>query len=488
MAKIDLVDTTVRDGNQSLWGAAGLNTAKKVTIAPIMDRVGFRAIDFTTSTHLAMAVRLFQENPWDQIRAMHAAMPNTPLCYLGGVRFIAWQIPSDSLMEKSYELVINAGVSRFQIMDAMNDMQANIKNCRMLRKLGAEEIVVALVFTDSPMHTDEFYVKCAKELLTATDVIDRVYLKDPGGLLKPERTDTIIPAIQKTLGDIPLELHSHCTLGFGSRSYLNAAGLGIETLHTASTPLANGTSQPSCENTIYNLRQAGHEVDIDEEALSIMTQYFTDLAQAEGLPIGNTSEFDAAYFKHQVPGGMMSTMTRQLKELGKLDLLPAVLDEISRVREELGYPIMVTPFSQFVGTQAVMNILSDERYSNIPDEIIRYARGDFGIAPIPIEQNLLDRIQSSSRAKELENESPMAEFSEFKKKYGSHKSDEEVILRAVMPEEQVDAMIANSGKQPKTYNPQLSSIKSLLTELGQRRVNHIKIEKPDFKLELRGNQ
>jgi oxaloacetate decarboxylase alpha subunit len=453
-------------------------------IAPVMDRVGFRAIDFTTSTHMAVAVRYQRENPWERIRLMAARMPRTPLSFLTpGMRFISWERASDELMRLAFRLLVRAGIRRFQVIDSMNDVEAAAGVARAVRAEGIEEIVAGLVFTLSPFHDDAYYAeRCA--VLAASPDVDRVYLKDPGGLLRPERARTLLAALRARLGGKPLELHSHCTIGLAPLSYLAAAEVGIDTLHTATGPLGGGTSQPQTERTIENLRALGYPIEVDGAALAKMSAYFTQLARAEGLPVGGAAEVDAAYFEHQLPGGMLTTMTRQLDEIRQRARLPEVIEETARVRAELGFPIMVTPFSQVVGTQAVMNVLAGERYANVPDEVIRYALGRFGSPPQPIEPNVLDTILARPRARELAAEPPMPSLAELRRRIGCDVPDEEFLLRAVMPGAQVDAMLA-AGPARTTYHPQLRPIVTLLRELATRPIHGtVRIEKPGFLLEL----
>jgi oxaloacetate decarboxylase (Na+ extruding) subunit alpha len=483
--RIDFIDTTLRDGNQSLWGATGLNTAMMLEIAPEMDRVGYRAIDFSTSTHMAVTVRFHKEDPWERLRLLKARMPHTPLSFLStGMRFISWETAHPELMRLSYRLLIRNGIQRFMVMDPMNNMQAVIDTATAIASEGCEEIVGALVYTVSPFHDDAYFADCARQL-AKVPAITRLYLKDPGGLLTPERARTLLPAIRAVTGDKALELHSHCTIGLAQFTYPEAPQLGVDTLHTAVRPLANGTSQPAIESVISNLMSAGHSVDINMEAMNKVSSYFAQLAAAEGLPVGQPQEFDARYFQHQLPGGMIGTMRRQLREMRQEHRLAEVYDEVERVRGELGYPIMVTPFSQVIATQAVMNVLAPERYANVPDEVIRYALGLFGTPPAPLDANIRDRIEQLPRAKELAAQPSMADLPELRKQHGKHLSDEEFLLRVVMPADQVDAMVA-AGPSRQNYNAKTRPIEQLMSELTKRPdVTHVRIEKPDFKLELR---
>ncbi len=483
---IDLIDTTVRDGNQSLWGATGLDTGQMLQIAPVMDRVGFNAIDFTTSTHMAVAVRFKKQNPWERTRLMREAMPRTPLSFLTtGMRFISWEIASQELMEFAFRLLVNSGIRRFAIMDPMNNVPAMLDMAALARKAGGEIIVAALTFTLSPLHDDAHFTAAAQKL-ASSGRFDRLYLKDPGGLVTPERAVTLIPALKTAVGAIPLEFHSHCTIALAQFSYLEAAQRGAQTLHVAAAAAANGTSQPAVLATLRNLRDLGLTVDVDDEALQEMDAYFSALATAEGLSHGQPQEFDRSYFRHQMPGGMIGTLKRQLAETRRLHLLPQVLKEVERVRADLGYPIMVTPFSQVVATQALLNVVDSEPYKTIPDEVIRYVLGRFGAPTMPLDANLEDRVKSSPRAKKLEDEPMMASLDELRAKIGKRYSDEEFLLRAVMPADQVDAMIA-AGPAPRTYDPSSRPIKDLIRELSAKNdLSFVRISKPGFKLELVG--
>ncbi|HWJ70953.1 MAG TPA: biotin carboxyl carrier protein [Sphingobium sp.] len=484
MADIKLVETSLRDGNQCLWGALGVDTARTLSIAPVMERVGFKAIDFTTSTHMGVAVRYKQEDPWERIRLMAAACPTTPLQFLStGFRFIAWETASPDFMALAFRTLMKNGIGRFALADPMNDADANVEVARMIRQDGNAYIIGALVFTLSPIHDDAHYAEAARKMAASPD-IDALYIKDPGGLLSPMRARTLIPAIRAVIGDKPLELHAHCTIGLGEQSYYEAADLGIEALQCASGALGDGTSNPPIERVVANLRALGHSVDIDDEALGEVSAYFTALAAAENLPSGHPMPFDATYRQHQLPGGMVGTMRRHLADHRVPHLEGAVVEELGRVREELGWPIVMTPFAQMVMTQAVMNVTAKERYSVIPDEVIRYAIGKFGRPNQPIAPDVLDRIMALPRTKELAAEPGMADLPALRKRIGTHLSDEEFLLRATMPANLVDAMQA-AGPAPRQYDPSLRPAMALIRQLLARTdVTRVSVEKAGFKLEL----
>ena len=485
MAEIGLVDTSLRDGNQCVWAALGVDTAKTLTIAPVMDRVGFRAIDFTTSTHMGVAVRYKREDPWERIRLMAAATPNTPLQFMStGFRFISWETASPDFMALAFRTLARNGIRRFCLADPMNDADANIACARMVRQGGGEYVICALVYTLSPIHDDEFYVDRARRLAACPD-IDALYVKDPGGLLSPRRAAALIPKIRAELGTKPLELHSHCTIGLGELLYLEAADLGIAAVQCAAGATGDGISNPPSERVVANLRQLGHRVDVDTEALAQVGRYFTELAEAEGLPAGRPQGFDASYLRHQLPGGMVGTMRRHLAEVGQAQLEGAVTEELDRVRQELGWPIVMTPFSQMLLTQAFLNVTGKERYATVPDEVIRYALGRFGRPTVPIDPKVLERIAALPRTRELRAEESMPEVSGLRRRFGAGVSDEELLLRATMPAGLVDAMRA-AGPAAREYSPAARPIIQLLGSLLARRdLAELRVEKPGFRLELR---
>ena len=381
MSEIELLDVSFRDGNQSLWGATGLTTGQMLQIAPVMDRAGYRALDFTSSTHMGVAVRTHRENPWERIRLVHAAMPHTPLQFIGtGFRFISWETASPGVMRLVYDRLVANGVERFIVLDPMHDMRAIRRTARMIRAAGGDEVVGALTYTVSEFHNDAYYSGLAVQMARCRD-IDRVYIKDPTGLLTPDRARTLIPAVRSRLGSMPLELHSHCTLGLSPLTYLTAAELGVHVLHVACGPLASGTSLPDAQRTAANLRELGHRVPIDDRAVALAADYLQRLAAVESRPPGTPREYDAAFLRHQVAGGVMTTMLRQLTELGLADRFDAVMAEVAQVRAELGYPIMVTPFPQIVCSQAVYNVIGRERYATVPDQVIRYVLGKLAGLP-----------------------------------------------------------------------------------------------------------
>jgi oxaloacetate decarboxylase (Na+ extruding) subunit alpha len=489
VAEIQLVDVSLRDGNQSLWGATGLRTAHIAQIAPVMNRVGFRALDYSSSTAMGVSVRTHRENPWDLLRLTRKAMPDTLLQFIGtGFRFISWEKAHPEVMALVYRCLVNAGMDRFVVLDPTHDMDAVRETARIIKRAGGKEVIAALTYTVSAVHDDAFYAGIAAQV-AACENIDRAYLKDPAGLLTPDRARTLIPAVRASVGGKPLELHAHCTLGLSPLTCLAAADLGVDVLQVGCGALGNGTSLPDAEKLVANLRASGHTVDVDDRLLGAVAGYFDRVAAAEGLPAGQPREFDAAFMRHQVAGGVMTTLRRQLAELGMEDRFGAVMEEITRVRAELGYPIMVTPFPQMVIGQALANIAgTGARYDQVPDQVIRYVLGSFGKPTAPVDAGVLDRILDRPRARELAGEPPPPSVAELRRRFGARISDEELLLRFGMPTAEVDAMLA-AEPAVTHYNPDAQPVLRLLRELGARPApSLLAVDKPGFRLELKGRR
>ncbi len=457
---IKIVDTSIRDGNQSLWAATGITTGMAEAIGPIYEDMGLFALDFTSSTHLAMGVKFHGENPWERIARMRAAAPNVHLsCITTGMRFMSWEKADESVYRMSLRVMARHGLSRLMIAEPMNDIAQTLKVAQWAKEEGISQVLAGVVFTESPVHTDEKY-RDATLAYAASPFVDSVYLKDPGGLLTAERTRELVPMMREALGEKTFELHSHCTTGAASHLYLVAAELGVDVLHTGMGPLSNGTAQPSIEHLIENLDALGIEVEVNREAIARGSALLHEFAAAQQLKPGAPTEYDLSFHTHQVPGGMMGTLKRQLAEIGMSDALPLVIAEAVQVRADLGYPIMVTPFSQFVGSQALMNVLAtksgQERYSRIPDEVLKFVLGHFGTPEGPIAPEVLARVAALPRAAELSVPKVEKTLEQLHAEYGSRLgrelTEEELLLRIVLPEDQAD--IAMNASVAPTWNSQ----------------------------------
>ncbi len=466
---IEFVDTTTRDGNQSLWSATGLRTPDVLAIAPTLDRVGYHALDFTSSTHLAVSVRFHREDPWERIRLVSEAMPETPLGMITtGMRFISWVPADEEVIRLSFRLVVRNGIRRFQIADPSNDPERLKRLAAMARAEGVEEVVIGLTYSISPVHTHEYYARCAAALADCAEM-DRLYLKDPGGLLTPAAVRELAPHLLDAARGRPIELHSHCTIGLAPLVYVEGVQAGFQVLHTASGPLSRGTSQPEVFATARNLEAEGFSHELDLEAQAAVSEHFHELARVKGLPAGAPREFDAVYYTHQLPGGMVTTTRRMLEELRRPELFDQVLEEVTRVRAEMGYPIIVTPVSQFIASQAARNVIDPERWANVSDETVRYFLGHYGDSPAPVDPQIAERVLARPQARKLRDLKPLT-LDGARERFGRRISDEELLLRLTMPEEQVDAMIEARGRPtpPPDARPGRAPVVKLLQELARR--------------------
>lgn len=476
--EIRFIDTTFRDGSQSLW-ATRITTGMMAAAAGDLARAGFQAIEVPANPiYFKKFVRDLKEDPWEMLRLMARRIPDTPKACMTGARIHAFGAPPPrELVRLFYSCVVaTGGLNRGQFM--ANTMDQRTRDfpwlLPMFKELGVH-VAVALAYQVSPRHTDEYYAQLTREVLKFEP--DSIYLKDQGGLVTPERARTLIPAIVGNAQGVPVEFHSHCTTGLAPLCYLESVALGVRTLHTALPPLANGPSQPSIFNVANNLRRMGHAPRVDLEALKPACERLTAIARLEGLPIGAPLEYDYAQLVHQVPGGVISNLAHQLAELRLDNRLDEVLEEVVRVQRDLGYPIMITPYSQFVVTQAAINIATGERYKAVIDPLILFAMGTFGedSGYTWMDQNLKDRVLGLPRARDFARETAQApSLKEIRAVYGANGvSDEEFLLRYIMQGED-DIRAMRAAGPPKDYGegtPVLRLIEALQKGGRMRRIH-----------------
>ena len=320
------------------------------------------------------------------------------------------------------------------------------------------------------MHTDEYYVRKTKELMAIG--VDGVFIKDPSGLLTPERIATLVPAMKKALGDLPLQLHTHCLSGLAPYVALQAVEHGVDTVHTATSTLANGASHPPTELFTRNCRRRGHEVDIDLGPIEEVAQRLQFIAEHEDKPVGKPLEYDEFHFHHQVAGGMISNLHHQLETVGLQDRIEEILEEAGRVRADLGHPIVVSPFAQYIVTQSVLNVMGQDqgrdRYSTVPDEVRLYVRGGYGEIAGKIDQNLYDRITAGA---EPITERPGAlvapALGRIRKSRGPFASDDDLLLAAFYDDTQYDAL-KEAGAIGTDYPIMRTPLLTLVKELAER--------------------
>ncbi|MGD0657290.1 MAG: hypothetical protein ABSD38_04425 [Syntrophorhabdales bacterium] len=397
MDEINFVDQTIRDAQQSLWGFT-MRTRHMTPIAEMMDKVGYKAIATVGSQAFTVQVRLLDEDPWERIRLLSRLITRTPL----RGSYVIWSLSSFDLSTPREIITlwirrsVANGIKSFWICDYQTDMEKFVYFARIAKAEGAE-VVPALMYTSSPVHTSEHWARKVRLLAEAKEWVDRIMIEDASGIITPEQTKELVSTVFKHCDGLPLEFHSHCNSGLAPLCYLEAVKAGVRTVHTAVAPLANGTSLPSTESVIKNLRRLGFRTSIDEDALAAVSAHFRKVAEEEGLPVGVPLEYDLFHFEHQVPGGMMTNLTRQLAEVGMENRLGEILEEVVLVRKELGYPVMATPYSQIVGAQAVENVVSGERYKQVTDEATKYVLGLYGEAAGPIDSGVVERVMSSPR-------------------------------------------------------------------------------------------
>lgn len=467
MTKLNFVDTTFRDGHHSLW-AQGMRTGMMLPIAPQFDEIGFKAMEIFGGAMFKKCVHELREDPWQRLELMAGLVPNTPLIFMLAPSVTVFDITPIPFMKIYIEQLAAHGLGGFHLMEAANDFGNRIPELvTIIKELGLK-ITLAMVYSISPRHSDDYYAKRAA--LGAALDIDALYIKDPAGLLTIDRTRTLVPAVLQTAGGVPVEFHSHCTTGLAPAVYVEAMKLGIETVHTSIPPLANGSAQPSVFNVANNARHLGLEPAIDLDGIEPISRHFTEIARQDNLPVGVPLQYDVAQYVHHVPGGVISHLRHQLGQLGVADRLDEVLDEVGLVRAELGYPIMVTPFSQFVCTQAALNVITGERYKQVPDEVIQLILGHWGKeAAADIDAEIKDRILGTPRAAHFRNWSPpQTPVSEIRRRLGGPDlSDAEMILRYISPLSEIQAM--RDAGPAKTYRTGRAGMFKLIGELAERR-------------------
>lgn len=455
-----------------------------LAVAQEMDSAGFKAAEVIATSHFKKCVRDLREDPWERIRVVAEAMPNTKLAAMGYTPATFKGSPL-SLIELYISRLAANGIRRLHVMDASNDMSGQIVDPVKFAHAAGIEVMVALVFSESPKHTDEYYSKKAQAAISTG--ADCIYLKDPGGLITPQRIRTLVPAILQAAQGVPIEFHTHCTTGLGPVSVLEAVRSGINTVHTAIPPLANGASQPSLFNIASNLKESGFDISIDESPLQRASEELFRIGKLEGLPSGQALEYDFAQYLHQVPGGVISNLKHQLTQMRMLHRLNEVLTESMAVRKELGYPIMVTPFSQFVVSQAAINVLSGERYKVVTDEVIGYALGSYGTeASSGVDCDIRNQILKRPRAEAIaKSEQAEPSLKEIREAFGgSHISDDELLLRYVTGGSKEVAAMRETGRF-KSYSSNSKSLVQLLeTTIHGSDAGSVSLKRPGISLSV----
>jgi len=468
--EVRFVDQTLRDGNQSLW-ALTMSTPMMLPIASRLNRAGFAAVDLIAPAHFKTIVREVREDPWERIRLVAREIPDVPLGVMQQCSITGFGIVPKCMAQLWMHRLAANGIRRVHLMEASNDFGLRVPDYVKFAADAGLDVALALTYSISPKHTDEYYAQKTRDAVSLNT--SAVFFKDPGGLLTPERIRTLVPLILRNAGDTPVEFHSHCTTGLAPLCYVEAVRQGIRTLHTAIPPLANGSSQPSVLNVAENLRHLGYTPRIDPAAVAEVAAHLQFVAKREGRPIGAPLEYDYYQYIHQIPGGVISNLRRQLSQLKLIDKLAQVIEECIRVRVDFGYPIMVTPFSQFIATQAAINVVVGERYKQVTDDLIYYTLGFWGKdAASAIDRNVMDRIMRLPRAKELSDwQPPEPSLEDIRRQYGGPSvSDDELLLRYIIGnDDDIKSMRAAGPIKRDKYPGAVASLPLLIEELLKRR-------------------
>ena len=448
MSKIKIVDTTLRDGHQSLM-ATRLTTAEMLPIVEKMDKVGLYSMEVWGGATFDSAIRFLNEDPWERLREIRKRAKNTKLqMLLRGQNLLGYRHYGDDIVDKFVEKSIKNGIDIIRTFDALNDIRNIRKASESTKKYGGHS-QLAICYTISPAHTIEYYKNLAKEM---EDIgADSIAIKDMSGILLPYVAYELVKELKNTV-KVPIEVHTHATAGLAEMTYLKAIEAGVDIVDTSISPLSGGTSQPATESLVRSLQGTEYESDLNLEILKEIAEYFKPIRKKyldEGILNPQALFTEPNIVEYQLPGGMLSNMLSQLKAQKAENKYEDVLKEIPKVRADLGYPPLVTPLSQMVGTQAVFNILTGERYKMIPKEIKDYVKGLYGKSPVPISEEMKkvvigdEELFTGRPADLIANE-----YDEIKAEVGElAKNDEDILTYAMFP--QVARQYLENREKPK---------------------------------------
>ncbi len=451
MAKVKIVDLTLRDGHQSLL-ATRMRTRDMLPILETFDSAGIYSFEVWGGATFDVCHRFLNENPWERLREIRKRVKNTMLqMLLRGQNLVGYKHYPDDVVEKFIQKTIENGLDIFRIFDALNDVRNLEASIKFAKKYGAYHVQGAICYTISPVHTIEKYVEIAKEF--AALEVDSICIKDMAGLLSPKVAYELVKALKKEVG-LPINVHSHYTSGMSSMALLKAVEAGAEMIDTCMSPLAMGTSHPPTESMVYALNEMGYDTGVDLDVLLEVREYFMKLREKYAGYLDPLATIpDTRVLVYQIPGGMFSNMIAQLKEQNALDKLEEVLKEVPRVREDLGYVPLVTPTSQIVGVQAVINVLVGERYKVVTKETKDLVKGMYGRTPAPIKEEIRKKI--------LGDEEPITvrpadllepEFEKRKKELEEmglkDLSDEDVLIYCLFPQTGLKFLKGEAQEEP----------------------------------------
>ncbi len=391
MAKVKITETILRDAHQSLI-ATRLSTEEMLPIIEKLDNAGYYALEMWGGATFDASLRFLKESPWERLRKIKSKVKNTKLqMLLRGQNILGYKNYPDEVVTAFIKKSVENGIDIIRIFDALNDVR-NLELAIKVTKEAGAHAQGSISYTTSPVHTIERYVELAKEIEDLG--ADSICIKDMAGLLKPYEAEKLVTAIKKVV-NVPFELHSHATSGLASMTYIKAIEAGADIVDTAISPFSLGTSQPPTESIVAALMGTKYDTGLDLEVLDEIAEYFVPIRERSlksGLLNPKVLGVNINTLIYQIPGGMLSNLVSQLEQQNAIDKLDEVLKEVPRVRKDLGYPPLVTPTSQIVGTQAVLNVMTGERYKMIPNEVKQYVKGMYGKPTIPIEADFVKKI------------------------------------------------------------------------------------------------
>ncbi len=443
---VKIVETSLRDGHQSLF-ATRMTTEEVLSVVEDLDKAGYYALEVWGGATFDSCISFLNEDPWDRLRQIKAKCKNTKLQMLfRGQNILGYRHYADDVVDKFVELSIKNGIDVIRIFDALNDVRNLRQAVESTKKYGGE-CQIALSYTTSPIHTVDYYVELAKEIEEIG--ADSICIKDMAGVLLPEDAYELVSRLKKAV-KLPIELHGHCTGGIMEMTYRKAIEAGVDRIDTALSPLSGGTSQPSTEAFQYALEGTEYDPKLNVEALNVAAEKMNKVVDkylGNGMLNPKALSYNPNILKYQVPGGMLSNLMNQLKQQGAMDKYEEVLSEVPRVRKDMGYPPLVTPLSQMVGTQAVMNVITGERYKMVPKEIKEYLHGLYGKSPAPVNEEVKkqiigdDEVITYRPADKLE-----PQLDELREKYKDLvKSDEDVLTCALFEAKAVKFLTARNN-------------------------------------------
>jgi pyruvate carboxylase subunit B len=389
MGRVKLTDTVFRDAHQSLL-ATRMRTRDMLPIAEKMDQVGFFSLETWGGATFDTCIRYLNEDPWERLRALKKAMPETPMqMLLRGQNLVGYRHYADDVVDKFVQKAAENGVDIFRIFDAVNDIRNMERSIKAAKKM-EKHVQGGISYTISPVHSNELFAQFAVQL--AQLGCDSICIKDMAGLITPHNAHELIKAVKKEV-NLPINLHTHCTSGMAQMSYFHACQAGVDILDVAMSPLSGGSSQPATESLVASLQGTPYDTGLDLELLTEIKRYFEKIMEIYA-PVFNaiSARLDTNVLVYQVPGGMLSNLVSQLIEQKALDKYDEVLAEIPAVRKDLGYPPLVTPTSQIVGMQAVLNVITGDRYKMVPKEVKDYVKGLYGKSPAMIDPKVRVKV------------------------------------------------------------------------------------------------